>query len=238
MEWFTVTFDLYKQVFSRAAVLAAKNWPVIGSLFAYGIVVFVARLLLMSFPLPLGYAGGLLMTLVNAACLSSFLYLVEMIVRTSKVSWGDFGRSFGVYLGDVVGVMFLFWIFSMFVMPVLAASPRGDLIAAAITLAIFVFFNAVPELIYLGHHSSLALLGESYNFIAANWIEWFPATLLVGAFAFWVSQLPLDSVAGYLQTAALGLILYFGMIVRGLLFNELAGSSRRARAFRYRAGGR
>lgn len=78
MEWFAVTFSLYKQAFSRAAVLALKNWPVIGSLFAYGLVIVAARLVLSS--LPLGYAGGLIMTLVNAACFSSFLYLVEMMV--------------------------------------------------------------------------------------------------------------------------------------------------------------
>jgi hypothetical protein len=49
--------------------------------------------------------------------------------------------------------------------------------------------------------------------------------------------LQLVSLFEYLQTAVLALILYFGMIVRGLLFSELAGSSRRARAFRYKAGG-
>jgi hypothetical protein len=234
VEWFAVTFDLYKQAFSRAAVLAAKNWPVIGSLFVYGVIMLAARLL----TLPLGFAGGLIMTLVNAACFSSFLYLVEMIVRTSKVSWEDLGRSFGVYLGDVVGVMFLFWLFSMLAGPVILASPRGDLILTVISLVIFVFFNAVPELIYLGHHSSLALLGESYNFIAANWIEWFPPTLIVGALAYSIYQMPLGGIAAYVQTALFGLVLYFGMVVRGLLFAELASSSRRARAFRYRAGGR
>jgi len=234
VEWFVVTFNMYKQAFSRAAVLALKNWPVIGSLFAYSLVIFVARML----TFPLGYAGGLIVTLVNAACFSSFLYLVEMMVRTSKVSWEDFGRSLGVYLGDVVGVMFLFWIFSMLAGPVILSSPQGDLIYAVILLGVFVLLNAVPELIYLGHHSSLALLAESYNFIAANWIEWFPATLLIGALAYGVYQLPIGGIAAYLQAAVLALIVYFGMVVRGLLFVDLAGSSRRARAFRYRAGGR
>jgi hypothetical protein len=39
-----------------------------------------------------------------------------------------------------------------------------------------------------------------------------------------------------LQIAVLALFGYFAMVLRGLLFIELAGSSRRGRAFRYRTG--
>jgi hypothetical protein len=40
-----------------------------------------------------------------------------------------------------------------------------------------------------------------------------------------------------LRTAILALWVYFMMVARGLLFLELHGSTRRARAFRHRAGG-
>jgi hypothetical protein len=107
----------------------------------------------------------------------------------------------------------------------------------AIYLGIFVFFNAVPELIYLGHHSSLALLAESYSFISANWVEWFPATLVASAVVYAFTMLPFGGLAAIVQHAIIGLLVYFTMVMRGLLFIQLAGSSRRSRAFRHRAGG-
>jgi len=75
----------------------------------------------------------------------------------------------------VIGVMFVLWVLNMLLSLALMTNPQGILIAAIVQLFIFVFFNAVPELIYLGHHSSLDLLGESYTFITENWIEWFSA---------------------------------------------------------------
>jgi hypothetical protein len=224
---------LYKNAFSRAALLVKRNWPVFGSVFAYALIMTAVSVL----AAPLGYAGGLIAGLVNAACISSFLYLVEMMVRTSKVSWQDFTRSFAVYLGDVIGVMFLLWIFSFLVYPLLATAPQAYLVLTMLKIVIVVFFNAVPELIYLGHHSSLALLVESYNFISNNWIEWFPPTaaawVVIGA----VLAVPATGIALALQYSLAALLIYLAMVMRGLLFAELAGSSRRSRAFRYRAGG-
>ena len=36
-----------------------------------------------------------------------------------------------------------------------------------------------PELVYLGRHAPRELLVESYRFIGENWIEWFPANVLL-----------------------------------------------------------
>lgn len=233
MEWLLVTFKIYRNVFTRAARLAVRNWPVLGSVFVYsaimGVTVRVAILL--------GFIGGFLVSLVWAACVGSFLYLVEMIVRTSKASFDDFRRSFSPYLWDVVGVMFVFWIFFTLATPTIMQLPRGALILLFIQIAIFVLLNAVPELIYLGHYSVLALLSESYAFIAANWIEWFPANLLAAALLYAVWVFPLQGVMFYLQRAFVGLLVYYVMVMRGLLFLELHGSTHRSRAFKYRAQG-
>ena len=168
MEWLFVTLALYRRVFSRAATLAVKNWPVMGSVFVYTAVMSIATYLAMA----LGMLGGFVLSLVWAACVGSFLYLVEMMVRTNRVTLEDFRRSFGMYLWDVVGVTFIAWLFFTFATPAIAQMPQGFVILLCIKLAIVVLFNAVPELIYLGHHSSVQLLSESYAFVAANWIEW------------------------------------------------------------------
>lgn len=233
MEWLAVTLQIYRRATSRAATLALRNWPVLGSVFAYMAITWAS----MTFAMLLGPLGPFLMGFVSAALTGSFLYLVEMMVRTSKVTWEDFARSFSAYLWDVIGVMFVLWIFEFFAAPILLQSPQGGLILLCIHIAMLVFFNAVPELIYLGHYRAIELLAESYRFVADNWIEWFPPNVVLMVAFFAISQLrPSNTVTALLQTAVLALFGYFAMVLRGLLFIELAGSSRRGRAFRYRTG--
>jgi len=233
VEWFLVTLKIYRTVFARAASLSAKNWPVLASVFAYAVIMSVTTQIAMF----LGIIGGFLLSLVWSACIGSFLYAVEMIVRTSKVTLDDFRRSFGAYLWDVVGITFVFWVFFALATPAIAQLPQGFLILLFVRIAIFVLFNAVPELIYMGHFSALALLSESYAFIAANWIEWFPANLVAAGVLYEVLALPVYGPAAYVQMAVFGLALYFTMVMRGLLFIELHGTTHRGRAFKYRMQG-
>jgi hypothetical protein len=221
---------MYRRAFARAWALTLANWPVLVTLFVYSVVVTSAVIV----GSLLGFVGGLLVGIVWASCAGSFLYLVEMMVRTSRVSLADFRRSFGAYLWDVMGVLFLLWLFLMVVAPALASLPRGPALLLSAYLLMLVFFNAVPELIYLGHHSSLQLLRESYVFIGENWIEWFPASLGMTAVLYWISVPPLPGFLGWVQTALVALLVYFVMVVRGLLFLELHDSSRRSRIFRHR----
>ncbi len=240
METILATLQMYREAFSRGAVLALRNWPVLGSVFAYSLILSVAT----QVAIPFGIIGGFLISVVWSACAGSFLYLVEMIVRTSKVTLQDFSRSFGAYLWDVVGVTFVLWIAMRLITPVLAQSPQGPVLLICIQLAILVLFNAVPELIYLGHHTSLALLSESYRFIADNWIEWFPPNVILLAILWYLWNLPLDVAfpvlggvaTGIVRTAIVALFVYFVMVVRGLLFLDLSGSTRRSRTFRRRMG--
>ena len=233
VEWILVTLSIYRRAFSRAGALAIKNWPVLATVFVYSLIMSVTGWLAVM----LGIIGGFLLSLVWAACVSSFLYLVEMIVRTSRVNLEDFQRSFGRYLWDVVSVTFLSWLFFSLATPAILQMPQGHLILLCIQLAILVLFNAVPELIYLGHYTSVQLFSESYTFVTDNWIEWFPANIVAAAILYVVASLPAEGVGVVVQTALLGLLVYFTMVMRGLLFIELHGSTHRGRAFKYRMGG-
>lgn len=233
MSWLTVTLALYRRTLARAASLTLRNWPVLGSLFVYSAVMSVAW----SLAPALGILGGFLVSLVWAACVGSFLYLVEMMVRTSRVTLDDFRRSAGAYLWDVVGVTFVIWLAFRLLTPMLATVPQGPMLVLGLTLAVLVFFNAVPELIYLGRCSSLELLGQSYAFIGENWIEWFPLTIALGVLVLLVSAAPVPPALAWAKLALVALMVSYTMVVRGLLFLELHGSSRRARAFRHRMGG-
>lgn len=233
VESLVVTLEIYRRAFTRGAVLAVKNWPVLGSVFAYLAILRVGA----SFAAYLGIAGGFVFSLLTSACVGSFLYLVEAIVRSNRVSWDDFRRSFGMYLWDVVGVSFALWLFWQVVTPLLLQMPQGPVIVLCIYLVIVVLFNAIPELIYLGHHSLLQLLSRSYEFVANNWIEWFPPNVLLMAGLLALGSFPAHSIVeSVVQTAAMALYVYFAMIVRGLLFIELDGSTRRSRIFRHKMG--
>ncbi len=230
MEWLRVTLSMYRRVLLRAGELSLRNWPVAATAFVYAAIMWFGAQVAMS----LGIAGGLVLNLVSAACVSSFLYLMEMIVRTSKASFEEFQRSFGVYLWDVVRVWFIVWIFFMLVTPALLQLPQGMVLLRCIHLAGFIFFNAVPELIYLGRDSSLGLLVESYRFVSANWLEWLPVAVL-SALIYVLMPNALDYSAGLMLF--LIPLFYVVMVVRGLLFLELHNSTYRGRLFKFRAGG-
>ncbi len=233
MDWLVSTAAMYGRALTKGASLAWRNWPMVGALFVYTALLAVAG----GVASLAGPLGGMGHALVTALCFGSFLASVETIVRTGRVTLADFRASFGPYFGDVLGFMFAMWILSLIVLQV-AFLAQGRAIAAFASLLMWVFFNAVPELIYLGHHSTLDLLRESYDFVANNWIEWFPlnVALLAGAVLLWF--LPAGTLAWTLaRVVALGLYLYFAMVVRGLLFLELSDGSRRSRIFRHRAGG-
>jgi hypothetical protein len=233
MTWLTTTLAMYGRAFRRAGMLTLRNWPVAGTAFVYGLALAAAAVLASG----LGLVGGFLMSVVWAACVSSFLSMVEMMLRTGSVSWADFRQSFGTYLWDVVGVTFVLLVVFAIATPALRTIPQGPGIILGLNLVIAVLFNAVPELIYLGHHSSLALLGESYRFIADNWIEWFPATIAMALPLVVLTGMPLPAALEIVRPALVSLWVYFVMVARGLLFLELHGSTRRARDFRQRAGG-
>jgi hypothetical protein len=232
VSWLSATLGLYRRVFTRAATLTWRNWPVFGSLFVYVLVMRVA----FEFAPLLGFVGGMLLSLVWAGCVGSFLYLVEMMIRTSRVTLEDFRQSAGAYLWDVVGVTFVVWLTFLVLSTALASIPQGPMLLLGLNLIVLVFFNAVPELIYLGGASSLELLRQSYVFIGENWIEWFPAMAALGALVLAAAALPFPSVLGWLQLALVALLIAYAMVVRGLLFLELHESTRRSRAFRYRMG--
>src|SRR5207249_4099023 len=110
---------------------------------AYGVLLGVVAQL----TAPLGIVGGLLLWLVMMACLSSWLSLVEQVIRSGRVRLGDVPSSFAAYLGELLAVGFLTSLLGLVASVVLAPF---RFLAIVFGLAVLVFFNAVPELIYLG----------------------------------------------------------------------------------------
>jgi hypothetical protein len=252
---------MYAALSVEALRCAARAWPIAPFAVVYWVIWMVAAIL----SAPLGWGAGLVLGLVSAALVSSYLYLIEQAVSRSRIGWSDLGKSFGAYFWDAVSVMFALWIISIASgIVVRSFGSQGPFIAAVIGLLIAVFFNAAPELLYQGHVRSFHLLMESASFIQRNWLEWFiPNTVFallllapspafrsmdpreivyLAASLFTLEGLPVLATAMFqsARSLALGLaalaVAHYAMIYRGLLFKELRYGSRRMREFRARMG--
>ncbi len=230
MSWFADTVSVYARVLRGAAERTVANWPLALLAVAYPMALAIFGAVVA----PYGMIGGLLWTLATAACASSWLHFMEQVVRGRRADLREFGASFGTYLGDLINVGFLLFLLRLAAALFLAPFP---LLALLFGVSMFVFLNAVPELIYLGHHGSTELLAESYRFIGQNWIEWFPLNLALVAVLVAVDAILPAGPFGLVSAAGLGLVAAFVSVARGLLFLELTTSSRRAREFRRRAAG-
>ena len=233
LRWAADTAALYARVFRRGAQLAVRNWPVGLAAVGYVVLLTVAARL----AAPLGIVGAVLLGVLMVACFSSWLSLAEQVVRHGQARLVDVLEGFRAYLLDLLTVGFLLQLLRLAGSLVLEPFPFLQIVFG---LATVVFFNAVPELIYLGRYSSTDLLVASYRFIGENWIEWFPANFvllaLLGALVWLADALP-GGLFGLVLPATAGVALSFATIVRGLLFIELTSSGRRAREFRRRATG-
>jgi hypothetical protein len=240
MEPIKAVLWIYRMAGARSLELLTRNGGIIFAPLAYSILLSLAIVIFSPFWL----IGGLLLTAVAAACASSGLYLLENVIRGGKANLNDFMKGFTVYLGEVLTIAFILWIPLTLLSRVAYTTPEGPLIILAVQILLYVFLNPVPELIYQSRVSGLALLSASYEFIVANWIEWFGPNIVITAAGYlllrWLaragSYLPffLDSL---LISAGFSIFLMCFMIFRGVLFAELSSTSRRSRVFRYRARG-
>jgi hypothetical protein len=248
------------RLYGKTALLAARRsvraWPVAFSLVMYAIILLLAMRLLA----PLGMLGGMILGLIVAACFSSYLHLISFAVAGSKITLMDVRRSFGARFWDVISVLFAFWIIGFAVDSVVApaAGAKADIVKALVGLAMAVFFNVVPELLYQSTSRSFILLMESGTFISKHGLEWFLPNILAAL----ALLAPLDLLHGpagrlvlvianllspnnngmaiynlfeaappYLQLPMLAFV-HWLMIFRGLLFAELTRGGSRQRALR------
>jgi len=247
---------LYGSTAALAARRAVQAWPVAFSLVLYAIIVMVTASLIG----PLGMLGGIILGLVLAACFSSYIHLISLAVKASKVGLGDLRASFGARFWDVISVFFAFWIIDFALTQVVApaAGPNGFIVVALAGLAMAVLFNPVPELLYQGESRSFQLLFESGRFISKHGLEWLLPNVLMAV----LLMAPLGLLHGpagqvvlhvatilsprndglgvfalfqrapiYLQLPML-LFVHWLMMFRGLLFAELTRGSARQRANR------
>lgn len=249
----TLILRIYTDSLMRTGKVALRFWWVGVTIIVYEVILYIVGILVR----PLHYfLAGIILAIVTDAVVSSFLVIIEAMMRQRRISLEQFKTSFWVYFWDVMGVFFLLWIAQLLILePVL----RSGLVWVywGLSLTILILFNPIPELIYHGRHrqpGSLELYRRAYNFIIANWIEWYIPNVLFGFILYFIYFNPLlliylmrvlpsslwqfPFLTFFIFKALIGgTILYFIMVFRGFLFNALYTTSRRSRLFQYRANG-
>jgi hypothetical protein len=234
------TLWLYTKALRRSWESLLKNWVVSFAPWVYAALLSILALVVA----PLGIIGGLVLGLATQACISSGLYLIKNIVENRRAALRDFVNGFTVYLWELLGIAFILWIPMRVLTMALASTPNGSLIFALIQIALYILLNPVPELIYQTRSSGLGLISDSYNFIVENWLEWLLPNLVLTIVGYLVLNFLSAITAGlpgvlqiFIVAVGMGLCLSYFMIFRGFLFAELYGSTRRSRAYRYKAQG-
>jgi hypothetical protein len=242
---------LYARLAGKSIRLAVRGWPAAVVLPIYA----TAMVILASQTKQLGVAGGFLLWIGAAFLISSYLHLVWLAVLGRKIGFSDLRDSFMAHFWDVVSVLFATWLIHLAVTVMTRdAGDRGTIIFVLVDLTMVVFFNPVPELIYLGGGQvrSFGLLMEAGRFVSAHWPEWLAPSALMAAVVLAPSGLlqpgpaavkllmfqQLFSLQGMSTTVLqfplwlappLLLFINWGMVFRGLLFSELTSRVRRPR---------
>jgi len=243
----------YVDVAVLAAKRAVRSWLAGLAIPVLGAIVMMAAALFA----PLGQVGGILLALVADACVAIYLSMLSSAVEGGKLKLADFKHGLRAFW-DVVSVMFALWIINLGLkMITQSAGSNATAIAGVASLAMAIFFNVVPELIYQGSSRSFALLKESASFIMGSPFAWFAPNLvfagvLLGGMGLLSGAPPGQLILSFATVAtprgflavvnaaplvlAPVLIVFFHyvMVFRGLLYQELASGNSRMRAFRRR----
>lgn len=171
---------LYLSVATVALSRALRAWPVALAVLLYAAIMAIGAALFG----PLGLAGGFILGLLEAGCISSYLQLLSVAITGSRLSFADLKTSFLALLWDVIGVLFALWILSFLIDALVRAAPeRALFIRAAFGLLVGLFLNPVPEIIYQRRAAgrTTELLLTSARFIQEHWVEWFIPNVVLGA---------------------------------------------------------
>ena len=208
-------------------------------------------------------AGGFILGLILALLFAAYLATVSAAVQRERVDFREaWGRATELF-SPVISVLFILFILNIFAGMALS-SPDKLWLRQSLNLIVTVLFNPLPEIIYLspgvGRGSGTAAFAESFEFIKENFVEWFIPFLVclsplllqdpagfksVLIFVFTTSPINILQIF-FLTFSGPGILsfglgalliipaLYFIFIFRGVLYKELAGTTRRTRIYRAR----
>lgn len=251
MHLVTATLRIYRQAAGDAGRAFARGaWAFLLLVLAFPVLTLVGKLVA-----PLGFAGGFLYSIVQAAAVGTYLATLQDALSLRRgmdlaIVRGNLGR----YTWDVIGVLFPLFLLDLLLS--VMRTPSGLMLAVSVLIG--VALNPVPEMIGRARSRGADLLQDALTFMQGNGVEWLlPQVLLLGGLVLAWPSLALSIVAlfgpqfGFIHAGglalaggatplgvALGLAILAGvhlvMLFRGALYVRLGDGGRRARAWRAR----
>lgn len=221
--------------------------------------------LLLSFPLltaagtlvaPLGFLGGVLLAVLNAACAGTYLAMLRdtLSVRrnlgVSALGFSTLRSNLGASTWDIINVLFPLFVVDL----VLGLIGAPAVVPLIFGVAVFLFLNPIPEMIGRARTGGLDLYREAVQFMMNHGPEWL-APQFIALVVLWVA-FPGQSLQilflfgprfGFTTTGALAMsggsgavgwavgfglvaLVHLLMLFRGALYTSLSGAGgRRAR---------
>ena len=212
------------------------------------------------------FGGNLLLSLLFSFLVAGYLGMIEASIRGEKHSPQESLQRAQQLFSPTLSVFFAFWVLS-FIASHLLARPDQQWMLLAFSMVLTVLFNVAPEAIYStrGMASPLAVSFEfmSENFVEWSipwgillgiiWLCFGQSVAIMGLLTL-ISTNPLhvprmlmgfggvlfnfgSSFAAVLLFIAALLLINFLLVWRGILFRELAQSTRRKRIYEERVRG-
>ncbi len=250
MEILRDLFYTNRNISKKALMSTAKNWPIIFTGLFYSIATIILLMTVRSFWL----LGGLVWIIATSALISNYLYLINTILNRGYFNFQDFKDGFTPYLRKIWSVLFIGYVASLvldLVAPILVNTIGYTAFGLIVTVLTYVFFNAIPEVVYQKYYGPWETVTYAVNFIKENWIEWFIPNIVL-LFIFYIITgnsinvfSIISNVFNYFLSLGIGITSFKGlfiyclgqiwfsyfMIYRAYLFEELSTSTRRKRLF-------
>lgn len=233
-----------KDSFFKTIKSLKTSWPIIFAGFAYGaisiVIVAVLNLLLAG---PLSILSGIISILIISSLFSNYLYLLTNVLKYGRITFDDFKNGFTHYTRKIYSIIFIFYLARLILS--LAAGifgPGGGIVISLVSLTAFILLNALPETIYQKYYGPVDSISYTFNFIRENALNWvIPNIILFGILYPMLSSvfpivlmITFRAIPGITEILAFligQLLLNFGMIYRGHLFNLLSTSTKRKREY-------
>ncbi len=245
--------DIYytnRSVLKKSAVSMVENWPIIFTGFFYSTATIILSMSLGFF----GILGGIVSIIVTSALISSYLYLLDTIIRRGYFDFQDFKDGFTPYLSKIWSILFIGYVAKLildFAAPMFMALINPGALSLIVSFLTFILFNPIPEATYQKFYGPGETIMYSIRFVKDNWIEWFIPNIILLVIFYFISGQSLsilrvvNNVFNYFisftgaQVSPKGLLMYIAaqiwfsyfMIYRAYLFEILSTSSRRKRMF-------
>lgn len=165
---------IYSDCCRQATSGLIRNYVILaGSVIAY--IIFIISINIFG---QMGFAGGMILGLIHIALVSAYYSWISDTTSRDKLNFKQLWQlDYGMF-STVMSVAFVLWI-ARFIIQSLIQGLNEAWLLDLMDLAIFLIFNAIPEVIYIQKMESVPALKSAANFTQRFWIEWYLPLLVI-----------------------------------------------------------